>query len=132
MVLVDTDVASFLFRSDHNAAIYSQLLEGRNLAVSVVTIGEIEYGISLRNWGPTKAGLMARYLSKFTVISPDRTTAGIWGEIFASRRKIGRPIGYSDAWIAATAVQSQFPLVTNNVKDFQHIAGLKVLTAPKG
>ena len=128
MVLVDTDVASFLFRNDHSATAYA-FLEGRNLAISVVTLAEIEYGISLRGWGASKRGLMARYLSKYTVIPAQIETARIWATISSSRRKIGRPIGYSDGWIAATAIQSNLPLVTNNVRDLQHIEGLKVLTA---
>jgi tRNA(fMet)-specific endonuclease VapC len=46
----------------------------------------------------------------------------------AERQAIGRTIASQDAWIAATALRHNLPLVTNNAKDFQNIPELKVLT----
>lgn len=129
MILVDTDVASYVFDQRPRYLAYNSLMEGKTLGISVVTLGEIEYGMSLRVWGHHRRTLMGRYLSQFIVISPDEVTAKIWAQIRMSRRLAGRPISLSDAWIAATAVRGNLPLVTNNARDFQHIDGLKVLTA---
>lgn len=128
MVLVDTDVTSFLFRNDPRAERYASLLKGEKLAISVVTLAEIQYGMTLRDWGRDKRELMDRYLGKYTVISATAHTAAMWADICSSRRRLGRPIGYSDAWIAATALQFNLPLATNNGKDFQSIAGLKLVS----
>ena len=46
----------------------------------------------------------------------------------ASAGRQGRPIQTADAWIAATALRLDVPLVTNNQKDYASVAGLTVLT----
>jgi predicted nucleic acid-binding protein len=38
-----------------------------------------------------------------------------------------RKMGLADAIIAATALVHQLPLVTRNVDDFNHIAGLEII-----
>jgi len=48
-----------------------------------------------------------------------------WARI-KSRR--GRPIEDDDAWIAATAVRHNTPLVTHNPRHFRNIDGLEILT----
>ena len=49
--VVDTDVVSFLFKSHSLAPMYEAILAGRPLAVSLVTLAEIEYRMEAKNWG---------------------------------------------------------------------------------
>jgi predicted nucleic acid-binding protein len=49
--VVDTDVVSFLFKAHPLAPAYQAILAGRSLAVSLITLAEIEYGMETRNWG---------------------------------------------------------------------------------
>jgi predicted nucleic acid-binding protein len=44
----------------------------------------------------------------------------VFADLVASRRRIGRPIGESDAQIAAIARLKGFVLVTRNIRDFEH------------
>ena len=46
----------------------------------------------------------------------------------AHRRSIGREIETADAWIAATALWLECPVVTHNRRDFQDIPGLEVIS----
>ena len=39
-----------------------------------------------------------------------------------------RPISPQDAWIAATALRYQIPLVTHNAADFDAVEGLTIIT----
>lgn len=128
-VVVDTDVVSFLFKSHSLAPAYQAILAGRALAVSLFTVAEIEYGMEAKNWGATRRGLMRRFLARFTTLLPDAETARLWARIKNGREKKGRPIAFADAWIAATALQLNMPLVTHNARDFQSIDGLRILTA---
>lgn len=43
-------------------------------------------------------------------------------------KRNGLNVSISDAWIAATAISLQIPLVTNNEKDFQKINGLTIIS----
>ncbi len=73
--VVDTDVISFLFKSHPLASAYQGILAGRPLAVSLITIAEIEYGMELKNWGASRRELMRRFLDRFTLLRPDEETA---------------------------------------------------------
>ncbi len=54
-VVVDTDVVSFLFKSHSLAPKYQTILAGNPLAVSLLTVAEIEYGMEVKNWAPVSA-----------------------------------------------------------------------------
>jgi len=127
--VVDTDVVSFLFKTHTLAPLYQTILAGRSLAVSLITIAEIEYGMEAKNWGAGRRDLMRRYLDRFTVLSPDTETARVWARVKNACDKKGRPIAFADAWIAAAAVQLNVPLVTHNASDYQAVENLIVLTA---
>jgi predicted nucleic acid-binding protein len=128
-VVVDTDVISFLFKSHSLASAYQVLLVGRPLAVSLISLAEIEYGMEVKNWGSARRDLMHRFLARFTALLPDHDTAALWAKIKSSCEKKGRPITFADAWIAASAVQLNIPLVTHNVGDYVAVKSLTVLTA---
>jgi tRNA(fMet)-specific endonuclease VapC len=127
--LVDTDVVSFLFKTHALAPAYQTILAGRALAVSLITLAEIEYGMEVKNWGTSRRDLMRRFLAPFAVVSPDAGTARVWARIKSGCDKKGRPIAFADAWIAATAVQLNIPLVTHNAADYQAVENLTILTA---
>lgn len=67
-------------------------------------------------------------LKNYVVIPYDNEIARHYGKIVAERERSGKPISCSDAWIAACAVRHRVPLITHNVKDFESIANLKVIT----
>ena len=129
-VVVDTDVVSFLFKGHSLAPAYQAILAGRSLAVSLITVGEIEYGMESKNWGASRRALMRRFLARFTPLVPDTETARAWARIKSGCEKKGRPVSFADAWIAAAAVQLNIPLVTHNASDYETIENLSILTVP--
>ena len=129
-VVVDTDVVSFLFKAHPLASAYQAILAGRSLAVSLITLAEIEYGMEAKNWGASRRDLMRRFLARFTPLIPDTETARAWARIKRGCEKKGRPISFADAWIAAAAVQLNIPLVTHNVSDYETVENLSILTVP--
>ena len=129
LVVVDTDVLSFLFKAHSLAPAYQAILAGRPLAVSLITVAEIEYGMQVKNWGTRRRDLMRRFLAPFTPLLPDIETARFWARIKSGSEKKGRPITFADAWIAAAALQLNVPLVSHNADDYAAVDGLTVLTA---
>ena len=67
MVVVDTDVMSYVFKHDTRAALYEPHLAGRNLIISFVTFGELQRWAITSNWGPSKQRKLAEYLSTVLV-----------------------------------------------------------------
>src|SRR5579863_4674907 len=104
-VLVDTDVVSFLFKNHPLVPAYQTILAGKPLAISLVTVAEVEYGMEVKSWGENRRALMRRFLDRFTLLLPDMETARIWAGIKSAREKKGRPITFADAWIASAALQ---------------------------
>src|ERR1039457_3643805 len=107
--IVDTDVVSFLFKNHSLAPAYQAILAGRPLAVSLITLAEIEYGMEAKNWGAARRDLMRRFLTRFTLLLPDAETALTWAQLKNGCEKKGRPITFADAWIAAAALQLNLP-----------------------
>ncbi len=67
-----------------------------------------------------------RFLEPFPQldVTPDVSRAG--SRIRRALRTLGQPIGDFDVLIAATALASGLPLVTDNLRHFQRVEGLTV------
>ncbi|MEM9271691.1 MAG: type II toxin-antitoxin system VapC family toxin [Cyanobacteria bacterium P01_F01_bin.143] len=129
ILLVDTDVVSFLLKGDSRAHQYASIIQGHRLALSFMTVAELFQWAAVRNWGKERTANLEKSLTNYLIIPVDIEVCRIWGNLRAERQAIGRVISPQDAWIAATAIRYDLPLVTNNAKDFQNISDLQVLTA---
>lgn len=127
-VVVDTDVASFLFKRDTRALLYRRHLNQRAWVLSFMSLAELRMWALERNWGPALRARLTRHLRRYLVRHSDPALCQRWAAVFRGRRRIGRPIATADAWIAATALQLDVSLVTHNAADFQGIPGLTILT----
>jgi predicted nucleic acid-binding protein len=128
--VVDTDVVSYLFKRDSRAARYRVLLRGRQPVIALMTYAEFNLWADERSWGPLTRLRLAELVESYVIHYPDRTVADHWSRIMAQGRRTGRPVGPSDAWVAATALALRAPLATHNAADFAGIPGLQVLTSP--
>ena len=127
--VVDTDVLSYLFRRDTRADLFRPFLTDRILAISFMTIAELDRWALQRNWGQARQARMATFLEQFVIVVADRALCRRWAEAGDQARRNGRPIQTADAWIAATALALGVPLVTNNRADFVGVADLLILPA---
>ncbi len=129
-VLVHTDVVSYLFRGDTRAERYGRHLDGRRLAVSFMTVAELDRWVRERNWGARRRASLESYMRRFSIYLVDRALCEVWAEVSDAARRAGRPIQTAAAWIAATALRYGLPLVTHNAADYAGVNGLTLLTEP--
>jgi len=94
-----------------------------------MTLGELERWQLERRWGPARKADLAQHLTKCDVLPASRELCTKWAEVSWKVRRKGRPIQTADAWIAASALYYQVPLITNNASDYEMVAGLQLLTA---
>jgi predicted nucleic acid-binding protein len=80
-LLLDTNIVSYLMRSDPLARIYRPYLANHSLAISFMTLGELYEGAFRGNWGVEKRRYLDDIHSVFVVISPDRKLCARWGEV---------------------------------------------------
>jgi predicted nucleic acid-binding protein len=132
VVLVDTDVFSFLTKGDTRASLYEKHTKGKKLALSFVTVGELLTWSKYKGWGPTKTAELERRIGLTGVIPYDMALCQTYAELKAKLLKSGRPMGDNDLWIAATAIRHSIPLVSHNRKHYDEIQGLVFISeAPK-
>ena len=128
-VVLDTSAFTHLRGGDERVA--KAVADARSVALSVVTLGEIEAGAQLGVRAADTRAALAGFLEAAFVsvlpITPD--VARIYGRVFAELRRAGTPIGVNDIWIAASVLESGAQLVTFDA-DFRRVTGLDALILP--
>jgi len=127
--IVDTDVVSMLFKGDTRALRYRSHIAGKLLGISFMTLAELERWSIERNWGMSRKLELAQHLTHYTVLPVNRGLCVRWAEISVAAKRKGRPIQTADAWIAASAIHYQVPLITNNPVDYSVVEGSTLLSA---
>ena len=127
-VVIDTDVVSFLFKGDSRAQLYLPHLQDRQWLVSFMTEAELEQWALLSNWSAARRDWLRLFLERFVVVPSSRDLVLKWAEVMVATRRVGRRLEAADAWIAATAVLYDAPLVTHNRNDYLGVASLKLIS----
>ena len=128
-VVVDTDVVSFVFKKDTRARLFHHHLVGQTLILSFMSVAELRQWALRRRWGPANRDRLERHLQAYQVYYADDGLCHLWAEVGDRARRHGRAIDVADAWIAATALALDVPLVTHNPVDYAGVDGLTVLSA---
>ena len=125
-IILDTNIVSYLMKNHSLAERYRPHLEGRTLAISFMTAAELHEGAFRAGWGSRRLAWLESVLRRYLVFPSTPETCSRWGQIRAERRN--QSISCEDAWIAATALVYQCPLVTHNAVDFTGITGLQIVS----
>jgi tRNA(fMet)-specific endonuclease VapC len=99
---------------------------GKDLCISAVTYGELEYGIQ-KSMSPQRNRLaITQILLGIRIMDFDASAAAHFGDIFASLEKANMRIGDRDMMIAGHARSLGCTLVTDNLKEFTRVPDLEV------
>lgn len=95
------------------------------LAVSVVTVAELRAGVLAAADGTTRSQRLRtfEFVLGFDCFLVDGAVAEAWATLRVALRDAGRRMGVNDAWIAATAMAHDLPVVTQD-DGFAAAAGL--------
>jgi toxin FitB len=123
--LLDTNVLSEAAKPRPNAGLLEWIRETPplDLAISVLTIGEIQKGVTLLPDGAKRerlAGWLASELPRQfhdRVLPVDRAVALEWGRLSAEGRRGGRDLPVVDGLLLATAASRGLVFVTRNERD---------------
>lgn len=108
-VVVDTDIASYIFNWHTSAPGYVEALRGSELALSFMSVAELRMGAIAAGWGTRRKTLLEQFMHGFRIVHSDDAIWGIWAEIRAEARAAGAHVSPQDAWIAATAIELGAP-----------------------
>lgn len=125
--LLDTCVISDFVRGNAGVLRRIKATLPSLVAVSTVTVMEIEYGLRLN---PARARTLESVLSAFLksvkVLPFERQDATAAAAIRAALRLAGKPIGAYDVLLAGCALCRGLTFVTSNTSEFRRVQGLSV------
>ena len=123
--MLDTDTVSLAIRGQ--GKVRDQLLSRRpsEICLSAITVAELEYGVAARRSVRLKRSVVA-FLAGIEILPFDEAAASRFAQIAVVLARQGAPIGNFDTLIAGHALSLQLTVVTNNVKHFGRVPGLKV------
>jgi predicted nucleic acid-binding protein len=125
VALVDTNVISELMRRAPDAQVLRWLERTPQIAVSVITVDEIVFGLTRRALQPLSQRF-DEFLANLQVLDIDHRIARRAGELRGALAARGIARSQPDMLIAATAQVHALTLVTRNVRDFEG-CGIAVL-----
>jgi predicted nucleic acid-binding protein len=118
-----------LFIARESGRPLKQYPEDREIAVSVVTLAELEMGVLAAAEPRVRAARLQtlRDVEQISALPVDRAVASAFATLVVEMRAARRgKLGVQDAWIAATAIAHDAELLTQDA-DFDHVPGLRVI-----
>lgn len=127
--MLDTNICSFIMRERPVSLLerLQEVAEGQNqIVISVITYYEMLLGTVGRNASPRHTRLVEAFITRLSTILPwDAAAAENATRIKRDLAAKGAPIGGNDTMIAGHALAAECILVTNNVREFARIEGLR-------
>ncbi len=127
MYLLDTNICIYAIKNKP-----PQVLEAvkekwkKGIYISSLTIAELEYGVEDSNRIEENRIALLKFLSIFNILDFTDTDAVLYGRLKKKLKKEGQLIGPIDMLLAAQALSRNLIFVTNNVKEFEWIADLRI------
>ncbi len=129
--ICDTTVLIDLLRSHRNTrreAAIGVIAAAPRLITTTITVAELAIGITASPTPETAQRALSNILSDFHILDFDLKAAREYGNLVAALRRQGDQIGVADAMIAAIAVSHRAAVITRNVRHFNRIPNLKLIS----
>ncbi|GGR41790.1 PIN domain-containing protein [Deinococcus ruber] len=120
--LLDTNTVSDFFRKHPTVLARLRQVPPGDLAISSVTVMEIEYGMERQPSARKKFGqIWEDFQSDVHVLTYNTQDAVHTGRVRAHLARLGTPIGPFDLQLAGTALARRLTVVTNNTDEFSRV-----------
>jgi tRNA(fMet)-specific endonuclease VapC len=124
--LLDTNICIYWLKGNKDIIEKVQETDADDLYISTITVAELLYGA----WNSTtiekNLSKVREFENAISVFELDRDCIEMYAKIKAKLRAEGKILDDFDILIAATAIQYECVLVTNNIKHFERIDGLAI------
>jgi len=125
--LLDTNICIYLIKSKSVRVLEKFLSqEIGDIGISTVTVAELQYGVQKSQFPQQNLAALEKFLMPLNIMDFDLTATEQYGKIRVFLEQKGIPIGAYDLMIAAQALSQDVILVTNNVREFSRIPGLRL------
>jgi tRNA(fMet)-specific endonuclease VapC len=124
--LLDTNVLSDLVRNPQGVVTRQITRLGQDtVCTSIIVACELRFGAAKKD-AVRLTQQLELILDALPILPLEAGADSIYGEVRAALEKAGQPIGPNDLLIASQALALGLTLVTDNIREFERVPGLKL------
>jgi len=125
--LLDTNACVDYLSGRHpSVTVRLQQSAPEEVCISCIVAAELRYGADKSRWPPLNHQRLDTLLGEVRLLDFDASAARAYGSLRTALERHGQPIGANDMLIAAQALSAKLIVVTDNVREFSRVRGLKV------
>ncbi len=126
MYMLDTNTCIYVIKKRPPKVLqHFETVTNQQICISVVTQAELQYGVERSAKTAHNQHVLDEFVARLAVWPWDQDAVAHYGRIRRQLEQKGTPIGNMDLLIAAHALSRSCVLVTNNIKEFKRVPGLK-------
>ncbi|EIT9276237.1 tRNA(fMet)-specific endonuclease VapC [Salmonella enterica subsp. enterica serovar Saintpaul] len=123
--MLDTNICIFTIKNKPEHVRERFNLNASRMCISSITLMELIYGAEKSQAPERNLAVVEEFVSRLEVLDYDAQAAIHSGQIRAELARKGTPVGPYDQMIAGHARSRGLVVVTNNIREFERIPGIR-------
>jgi tRNA(fMet)-specific endonuclease VapC len=124
--MLDTNICIYVMKTYPSALREKFNALAEQLCISSITLGELHYGAEKSARHAENLTAIDHFVARLEVLPFGDKAAGQYGQLRAELERVGTPCGPYDMQIGGHARSEGLILVTNNMREFSRMPGLRV------
>ena len=124
--LLDTNIVIAAVKGLPSVRARLEHVQAVDVVLSPIVLGELEFGAEKSRFPERNRAKLQTVIKGFQVAAIDIAASRNYGQIRNELERIGQPIGANDLWIAAQGLALGATVVTDNIREFERVAGLRL------
>ena len=124
--MLDTNICIYVLKNRPPALRNRFNREAERLCISSITLSELRHGAEKSSRRADNMAVIDQFVARLDVLAFCASAAAHHGELRAALERLGRPAGVYDMLIGAHARSEGLIVVTNNLREFARMPGVRV------
>ena len=124
--MLDTNIIIYVIKQRPVTVLGTFNQYADQLCISSITYAELMHGVEKSAYPEKNARKVEDFTSRLETLDYGVKAAAHYGDIRSTLEQKGTPIGVNDLHIAGHARSESLVLVTNNLKEFERVDGLRI------
>jgi tRNA(fMet)-specific endonuclease VapC len=124
--MLDTNICIYVMKNYPQGLLEKFNSLAEQLCISCITLGELHYGAEKSARRADNLTAIEHFVARLDVLPFEAKAAAHYGQVRAELERTGTPCGPHDMQIGGHARSEGLIVVTNNLREFSRIPGLRV------
>lgn len=124
--MLDTNIVIYVIKRRPMELLEIFNAHASQMCISSITLAELLHGVEKSSMISQNMRKIEDFISHLEVLPYDSSAAAHYGDIRANLEKKGISIGVNDLHIAGHARSEALILVSNNIREFERVEGLRL------